>query len=77
VENLAPTGIRSPDRPVRRQSLYRLRFSAVGEVPTSNLGVKVTQKLEFNIRDMVVYLITSCIDRNNGYINEFVMFVGL
>ena len=24
VENLAPTAIRSPDRPARRQSLYRL-----------------------------------------------------
>jgi hypothetical protein len=28
VENLAPTGIRSPDRPVRNQSLYRLRYPA-------------------------------------------------
>jgi hypothetical protein len=26
AENLAPTGIRSPDRPARRQSLYRLRY---------------------------------------------------
>jgi hypothetical protein len=26
AENLAPTGIRSPDRPVRSQSLYRLRY---------------------------------------------------
>jgi hypothetical protein len=28
VENLAPTGIRSPDRPARRQSLYWLRYPA-------------------------------------------------
>ena len=28
VENLAPTGIRSPDRPARSQSLYRLRYTA-------------------------------------------------
>jgi len=28
AENLAPTGIRSPDRPSRSQSLYRLRYSA-------------------------------------------------
>ena len=28
AENLAPTGIRSPDRPVRSQSLYRLRYPA-------------------------------------------------
>ena len=29
VENLAPKGIRSPDRPVRRQSLYRIRYTAL------------------------------------------------
>jgi len=28
AENLAPTGIRSPDRPARSQSLYRLRYAA-------------------------------------------------
>jgi len=28
VENLAPTGIRSPDRVARGQSLYRLRYPA-------------------------------------------------
>jgi hypothetical protein len=28
AENLAPTGIRSPDCPARRQSLYRLRYTA-------------------------------------------------
>ena len=27
-ENLAPTGIRSPDRPARSQSLYRMRYPA-------------------------------------------------
>ena len=27
AENLAPTGIRFPDRPARSQSLYRLRYS--------------------------------------------------
>jgi hypothetical protein len=26
AENLASTGIRSPDRPVRSESLYRLRY---------------------------------------------------
>jgi hypothetical protein len=26
AENLAPTGLRSPDRPARRESLYRLRY---------------------------------------------------
>jgi hypothetical protein len=28
AENLAPTGIRFPDRPARSQSLYRLRYPA-------------------------------------------------
>ena len=28
AENLAPTGIRSPDRPARRQSLYWLSYPA-------------------------------------------------
>ena len=26
AENLAPTGIRSPDRPARSESLYQLRY---------------------------------------------------
>ena len=30
AENLAPTGIRSPDRPARSQSLYRLSYPATG-----------------------------------------------
>jgi len=30
AENLAPTGIRSPDRPARSQSLYRLRYGTNG-----------------------------------------------
>jgi hypothetical protein len=34
VENLAPTGIRSPDRPGRSQSLYRLSYPAHGLLET-------------------------------------------
>ena len=34
AENLAPTEIRSPDRPARSQSLYRLRYPA----PSGNTG---------------------------------------
>jgi len=30
AENLAPTGIRSLDRPARSQSLYRLNFQYAG-----------------------------------------------
>ena len=28
AENLAPSGIRSPDRPARSESIYRLRYPA-------------------------------------------------
>ena len=35
AENLAPTGIRSPDRPPRSQSLYRLSYPAHVFVYTS------------------------------------------
>jgi hypothetical protein len=34
AENLAPTGIRSPDRPARSQSLYQLRYPAHLECST-------------------------------------------
>ena len=33
AENLAPTRIRSPDRPARRQSLYRLSYPAHTVIP--------------------------------------------
>jgi hypothetical protein len=35
--NLAPTGIRSPDRPARSQSLYQLRYPAYDELSNINL----------------------------------------
>ena len=31
TEDLAPTGFRSPDRPARSGSLYRLRYPTVGD----------------------------------------------
>ena len=43
AENLAPTGIRSPDRPARSESLYRLSYPAhcgcnnSGQIRPSNL----------------------------------------
>jgi hypothetical protein len=33
TENVAPTGIRSPDRPARSQSLYSLSYPALVTVP--------------------------------------------
>jgi hypothetical protein len=34
AKNLAPTGIRSPDRPARSQSLYRLSYQAHDKTST-------------------------------------------
>ena len=38
AENLTPTGIRSPDRPARSQSLYRLRYPAHGLFKSGELS---------------------------------------
>ena len=43
AENLAPTGIRSPDCPARSQSLYRLRYPA-------HFPVRKTHKIKFGAR---------------------------
>jgi hypothetical protein len=40
AENLAPTGIRPPDRPARSQSLYRLRYPV--HTTTRNIVLKIT-----------------------------------
>ena len=45
-KNLAPTGIRSPDRPARSQSLYRLRYPAhskLSSLVNSGLGRLIAQ----------------------------------
>jgi len=45
AENLAPTGIRSRDRPAHRQSPYRLRYPAdTPMVVNTHLGGKTSQK---------------------------------
>jgi len=36
AENLVPTGIRSPDRPARSESLYRLSYPGPGSVLISD-----------------------------------------
>jgi len=58
VENLAPTGIRSPDRPTRSQSLYRLRYPAHWK-NTCNISLNLTklpygntQNAEVSIRNI-------------------------
>jgi len=57
AENLAPTGIRSPDCPARSQSLYRLRYLAhsprvvIGNwlVKNYTLTMRESQKVRFPI----------------------------
>jgi hypothetical protein len=39
VKNLAPTGIRSPDRPARSESLYRLSYPGPRELVLGNLNL--------------------------------------
>jgi hypothetical protein len=49
AENLATTGIRSPDRPARSQSLYRLRYPAHNEVTwtTSKSSPDISQPAHY------------------------------
>jgi hypothetical protein len=42
MENVASTGIRSPDRPARRKSLYRLRYHG----PVVNVKQDTTEEQE-------------------------------
>jgi hypothetical protein len=42
AENLAPTGIRSPDRPARSESLYRLSYPGSG------------MRFNLNVRPMLI-----------------------
>ena len=48
AENLAVTGIRSPDRPVRRQSLYRLRYMAHDKLVRKILSGSLLSRQEEN-----------------------------
>jgi len=47
AENLAPSGIQSPDRPARSQSLYRLRYPAhlkEGDIIYCNYTISISFK---------------------------------
>ena len=47
AENLALTGIRSPDRPARSQSLYRLRYPATLLRVHEHNSFKLHTKIQF------------------------------
>ena len=56
-----PTGIRSPDRPVRRQSLCRLRYPAhLCEVETEVLSIQFRQTSVFKQLNSPVFLSLLC-----------------
>jgi hypothetical protein len=59
AENLAPTGIRSPDRPARSQSLYRLRYSA----PKDNVLGENIERVKENIEALLTVTKDTPIDR--------------
>jgi len=48
-ENLAPTGIRSPDRPVRIELLYRLSYPGRGEKNHNTLIISSVGELSVTI----------------------------
>ena len=54
AENLAPTGIRSPDRPARSQSLYRLSYRARTILSTA---LKFQQERKENLLTCIRYKI--------------------
>ena len=54
AENLAPTGIRSPDRPARGQSLYRLSYLAHIRSASSPYFSSITTVLFANILVLIV-----------------------
>jgi hypothetical protein len=59
AENLAPTAIRSADRPARRQSLYRLRKVVIlhgkiyGSRPYGKLMDRWIEAVNRNVRKMI------------------------
>ena len=63
AENFAPTGIRSPDRPDRSQSLYRLRYPAHVFKVTAvqyTTNVQPSKCLYFWCITIVILILTHC-----------------
>ena len=67
AENLAPTGIRSPGRPARIQSLYRLRYPAYKfNMPGTNLSPS-DQKLSKFCPAAVLLFYEGCSESNSPH----------
>ena len=64
AENLAPTGFRSPDRPARSQSLYRLSYPAhLSSVHTCTLSELLSSTTKLLVRNEVDCGYWSCHNR--------------
>jgi len=57
AENLAPTGIQSPDRPARSQSLYHLRYPAHVAGGTSTKGINKKKEDTSTLQYLFEYFI--------------------
>ena len=69
AENLAPTGIRSPDRPVRSQSLYRLRYRAHQlSMDTYSIQKLKKRKKLYNLQRKPYVSLSDC------YVRRFAIF---
>jgi hypothetical protein len=72
AKNLAPTGIRSPDRPARNQSLYRLRYPAHNILTTSQLNPRyyvpcnTQRKVQTCEQPVYVYYLPTSDDSNQA-----------
>jgi len=71
AENLASTGIRSPDRPARNQSLYRLSYRALGAIHETNYYVVPRCQLHLPKQFLIMTLrVCSITNNHRGYFSK-------
>jgi hypothetical protein len=80
AENLAPTGIRSPDRPARRKSLYRLSYPDLyafeGDITYMISQNYVNTNLKDRIRTVVLSIPReTCVRTVNGTVARWLLGV--
>jgi hypothetical protein len=66
AENLAPTGIRSPDRPARSESLYRLRYPGPQRPPLPRQNLQMNSK-STAVHMFLMYAVYSYRSRMPGF----------
>ena len=77
AENLDPTWIRSPDRPVRSESLYRLRYPGPEKLCVTNTMVTLVHLLALFCElislltaQLILYKISKSLRTNYGYAED-------